>query len=228
MKTISSTLSSKGQITLPKTVREVMDLNIGDQVNFEILSSGEVKMIKIQNNSEAIYNLLSLLLQRGKDEKSNGELFTVTGAIHQGKTSFVIDFIYKKISNKKMVVIDNTETFFSGFNKVQEDVDNIKLLTAESLNKTYFEQHDVEWVIVDEVNLFEHLELLKYLKSKGINIIYITHNLNNEEHALIGNHYTISMNRVMPSDNNYSRNAEKIEHVDTQHSEIVKTLIYQR
>ena len=37
-----STLTSKGQITLPKEVREKLELNTGDPINFVIQPNGDV------------------------------------------------------------------------------------------------------------------------------------------------------------------------------------------
>jgi AbrB family looped-hinge helix DNA binding protein len=40
----TSTLTSKGQITLPKRVRERLGLQPGDRVDFEIEDSGDVRL----------------------------------------------------------------------------------------------------------------------------------------------------------------------------------------
>jgi antitoxin PrlF len=39
-----STLTSKGQITLPKVVREVLHLDVGDRVAFEVRADGVVEL----------------------------------------------------------------------------------------------------------------------------------------------------------------------------------------
>ena len=41
----SSTLTSKGQITLPKAVRESLDLTPGDRVAFRIRDDGVVELV---------------------------------------------------------------------------------------------------------------------------------------------------------------------------------------
>lgn len=41
---MEATLTSKGQITLPKEIRDTLSLHTGDRISFFILSSGEVRL----------------------------------------------------------------------------------------------------------------------------------------------------------------------------------------
>lgn len=41
----ASTLTSKGQITIPKEVRDAMGLETGDRVAFRVLENGVVEMV---------------------------------------------------------------------------------------------------------------------------------------------------------------------------------------
>ncbi len=43
----TSLLSSKGQITLPKTVREALHLHTGDQVDFVLSADGHIEVRKV-------------------------------------------------------------------------------------------------------------------------------------------------------------------------------------
>jgi AbrB family looped-hinge helix DNA binding protein len=43
----TSTLTSKGQITLPKTIRERLHLRAGDKVEFIVLDDGRVELIPV-------------------------------------------------------------------------------------------------------------------------------------------------------------------------------------
>ena len=38
----SSTISSKGQTTLPKEIRDYLNLNVGDEIEFIILPDGDI------------------------------------------------------------------------------------------------------------------------------------------------------------------------------------------
>ncbi|HXT15266.1 MAG TPA: AbrB/MazE/SpoVT family DNA-binding domain-containing protein [Gemmatimonadaceae bacterium] len=53
-----STITSKGQITIPKVVREALHLEVGDRVYFEVLGDGSV-VLKARNQPvERLFGLL--------------------------------------------------------------------------------------------------------------------------------------------------------------------------
>ena len=41
----AATITSKGQITIPKHIRSLLDLHSGDKVNFIVEDSGEVRFV---------------------------------------------------------------------------------------------------------------------------------------------------------------------------------------
>ncbi|MGV8040781.1 MAG: AbrB/MazE/SpoVT family DNA-binding domain-containing protein [Thermoanaerobaculaceae bacterium] len=41
----ASTITSKGQITIPKEVRDALALGVGDRVSFRVLPGGRVEMV---------------------------------------------------------------------------------------------------------------------------------------------------------------------------------------
>jgi AbrB family looped-hinge helix DNA binding protein len=43
----AATITSKGQITIPKDIRELFDLNTGDKINFIVEDSGEVRIVPV-------------------------------------------------------------------------------------------------------------------------------------------------------------------------------------
>lgn len=53
-----STLSSKGQITIPKAVRERLNLEPGDRVYFDVRDDGSVLMIARNQPLESLFGLL--------------------------------------------------------------------------------------------------------------------------------------------------------------------------
>ena len=44
---MTSTLSSKGQITLPKTIRDQLCLGPGDKVEFLVMEDGRIEMVPV-------------------------------------------------------------------------------------------------------------------------------------------------------------------------------------
>lgn len=58
-----ATLTSKGQITIPKDVRDRLGLESGDQVNFIVLENGRVLM---QPASVRVTELKGILYKKGR------------------------------------------------------------------------------------------------------------------------------------------------------------------
>jgi antitoxin PrlF len=56
-----STVTSKGQITIPKAVRERLHLEAGDKVYFDVREDGSVLMVA---RNEPVENLFGLLRQK--------------------------------------------------------------------------------------------------------------------------------------------------------------------
>jgi AbrB family looped-hinge helix DNA binding protein len=54
----TATITSKGQITLPKEVREHLHLGGGDQVDFQIDEHGEVRVRPLTGSVEDLFGLL--------------------------------------------------------------------------------------------------------------------------------------------------------------------------
>lgn len=54
----TSTLTSKGQITIPKPIREHLHVAEGDQVDFAIAANGDVVMHRITGSVSALAGLL--------------------------------------------------------------------------------------------------------------------------------------------------------------------------
>ena len=55
---IISTISSKGQVTIPKKIREFLQLGTYDKVVFVPLDKGKVLMTSIQNPAKALFGIL--------------------------------------------------------------------------------------------------------------------------------------------------------------------------
>ncbi|MDD5277229.1 MAG: AbrB/MazE/SpoVT family DNA-binding domain-containing protein [Methylovulum sp.] len=53
-----TTLTSKGQITIPKKVREVLGLHLGDKIEFVITDKNEVLLRPITKKVDEMFGLL--------------------------------------------------------------------------------------------------------------------------------------------------------------------------
>ena len=67
----TSTLTSKGQITIPRDVRERLRLKTGDRVDFEVSSDGSVRMKAVEAD---IRQLKGCLKKRGRRPVSLEEM----------------------------------------------------------------------------------------------------------------------------------------------------------
>lgn len=54
-----SVLTSKGQITIPKSVRNKLNLKTGDKVDFKI-SGGDVILVPVSKSVEEVFGILSV------------------------------------------------------------------------------------------------------------------------------------------------------------------------
>ncbi|MGH7653665.1 MAG: AbrB/MazE/SpoVT family DNA-binding domain-containing protein [Gemmatimonadaceae bacterium] len=53
-----STVTSKGQITIPKTVRERLHLEPGDKVYFDVRQDGSVSMMTRKHSIESLFGII--------------------------------------------------------------------------------------------------------------------------------------------------------------------------
>lgn len=53
-----STVTSKGQITIPKAVREALHLEVGDTVYFDVRPDGTVVLVARNESIESLFGLL--------------------------------------------------------------------------------------------------------------------------------------------------------------------------
>lgn len=59
-----STITSKGQITIPKVVRERLHLEPGDKVYFDVRDDGSVSMLTRKHPVESLFGLLKNKVKR--------------------------------------------------------------------------------------------------------------------------------------------------------------------
>ncbi len=53
-----STLTTKGQITIPKAVREALRLEVGDKVYFDVRDDGSVRLVARNAPVESLFGML--------------------------------------------------------------------------------------------------------------------------------------------------------------------------
>jgi AbrB family looped-hinge helix DNA binding protein len=59
-----ATLTSKGQITIPKEIRNQLKLHSGDQVDFRLTAQGEVMLKPLTRRVDEVFGRLSKLGQK--------------------------------------------------------------------------------------------------------------------------------------------------------------------
>ena len=69
---MESTVTSKGQITIPKAVRDRLRLEEGDKVYFDVGEDGAVRMVARNRPMEELFGLLRDR-QRGRAAESPGK-----------------------------------------------------------------------------------------------------------------------------------------------------------
>ena len=55
----AATITSKGQITIPKSIRSLLDLHSGDKINFLVSESGEVRVVPVTQNVSTLKGIVS-------------------------------------------------------------------------------------------------------------------------------------------------------------------------
>jgi AbrB family looped-hinge helix DNA binding protein len=54
----STTVTSKGQVTIPKEIRDYLKLNVGSKIDFVIDADGQVKLIPLSVSAKALSGIL--------------------------------------------------------------------------------------------------------------------------------------------------------------------------
>jgi len=70
MKTSTATLTTKGQITIPKVVRESLNVTTGDAVDFVVRNDGVVELRRRQPLVDHLFGRLSSFDAVGGDERA--------------------------------------------------------------------------------------------------------------------------------------------------------------
>lgn len=205
MDNISATITSKGQITLPKTIRDVMGLNVKDTVNFYIQSSGDVIMKKKDEKIESIDNLLELFF-RIKN------VITISGRNGSGKTTLVTKVFNKYFKDLDLMVFDSENEHSS---LKFDDAANVTILAYSELDIDSILKAAPDVVIFEEANNLKNFKIIDTISKHGIKVLIIKQKFSEEEISHINEHISVLVDRTKPL------NVRKIEHVSVQESDIV-------
>ncbi|RKJ74847.1 AbrB/MazE/SpoVT family DNA-binding domain-containing protein [Butyricicoccus sp. 1XD8-22] len=213
-------ISSKGQITLPKTIRDILKVKQGDTINFYVHSNGEVLIRKsndittveaIQNAAEFVFNYFN-----------ENDILTISGYVGSGKTTLATQLLDASFRGKNIVVID------SKYGDLVHLLKKESILKFEQLISMTYETIDIEkilevtpdLVVFDEGHNLEDIQLISKLSSMRVKILFVTLDINENIQKQIGTCYNLIANRTK------LLNIESIEKVSIENEEVFQTLIY--
>ncbi len=80
-----ATLTSKGQVTIPKSVREALQLESGDKIEISVTGEGEALIRSISESPEEVFGSLRAMSQAGKKVVSIEEMNEAIAGRMRGK-----------------------------------------------------------------------------------------------------------------------------------------------
>ncbi|MCA1066039.1 type II toxin-antitoxin system PrlF family antitoxin (plasmid) [Rossellomorea sp. AcN35-11] len=141
-----STLTTKGQITLPKTIRDILELQTGDDVSFSV-NPGEKRVIMEKDNDEDNIRVFNLV-----DVFSKTSPIVVTGRVASGKTRFVKTWIRNYKSMGKVGISDPSGEYKDIFNSGDRFINiNFDEFDDPQSFIEYLDDEEIDCLIVDEV-----------------------------------------------------------------------------
>ena len=70
----AATITSKGQITIPKAIRTLLDLHSGDKINFLLEESGVVRLVPVTQDISSLKGIVSTPKQAVSIEDMNATI----------------------------------------------------------------------------------------------------------------------------------------------------------
>ena len=74
-------LSSKGQITVPRDIRERLKLKLGDKMRFRVADNGQIVVEAARYHVGELYGLLR---RKGRERQSGGDDSKTSGSVGHG------------------------------------------------------------------------------------------------------------------------------------------------
>lgn len=142
---MKATITSKGQITIPKTIRDVLKLE--DEVEFTIDSRGNVSISKTKIQDDTPFNILELCLESNLN-------IAILGAVGVGKTTLINNLVQQKRFQNVFLQ--------EPFKELEYMLRDRKVQSLEDWNESsfYFFQKAIEEIdilLIEEINRQENL-----------------------------------------------------------------------
>lgn len=183
-----ATLSTKGQITLPKTIRDILNVDTGDQLTFTVQPNNQIVIQKSVNSIKfkTKLNLISFLLQ-------NNFPILIKGEISSGKTYFTQKLIKSMFKDKKVAIIQPSVDEYA---LIVKDMEHFKSFVSYDLNNLLPEFKDTHYdlVVIEESQCYD-FDSIKQIFSNQDKLILISHSFNHFNLLELGNHFLISISR---------------------------------
>ena len=78
---MTSTLTSKGQVTIPKALREQLGLEAGDRLEFVLREDGKVEMVPLDDSIEALKGAVEVTRAATTEEMNEAIAAAASGDI---------------------------------------------------------------------------------------------------------------------------------------------------
>lgn len=186
-----STLTSKGQITVPKIIRDVMNLNTGDQVKFSVESNNKVLIEKTGSEEKtiALMNLISLLL------KDNSP-FVIKGGIAVGKTYLAKNLLLSQFNDKNVAII---EPFNGEYNQLKDIMDTLDTFVTSQVDAdtiiSEINHNNYDLIVIDEVGHID-FELIKEVHQTDKKLILISQVFEPSTLLKLGSHISVTVEKT--------------------------------
>jgi len=146
---VKATITSKGQITIPKTIRDILNLNDKDELEFHVDKSGEVRMKKVHETNIAL-NLIDLFINMSMK-------IAIVGTVGSGKTTMVKNLVIDK--GLKTIVLNDLKEYshvkesleLRGFEFEEIDFANREKMT---------EEENVELLVIEEAHKCPKMDIV--------------------------------------------------------------------
>ncbi|WP_257983269.1 MULTISPECIES: AbrB/MazE/SpoVT family DNA-binding domain-containing protein [unclassified Planococcus (in: firmicutes)] len=190
---MTAKLTSKGQVTLPKTVRDMLKLNSGDHLDFVINRPGEVVMKKnseLNLAKETSFNLVQFLINKFP-------VLTITGNVASGKTTFAADLLIQDFSQNFVALLEPRDELYSLVGTHMENLYNLEL---RDFNMDFLKENAIDFLVIDEFSFFNAksdkiTEYLSDFVNGGLRIIIISQSIDSPVRTELGEHFNLHLER---------------------------------
>jgi len=149
MTRVSATLTTKGQITIPKTIRDTLALTDGDEVEFVLSKNNRVYIQKKESPFHDIaLNLVETFL-------SSPTTVTIVGEAGAGKTHFCRTLI-PRLGVERIGLMEAFDELIFDFKKMGK-----KVVKIEDYQQYQQRKNEIDILVVEEAHRYCHTPLLR-------------------------------------------------------------------